>query len=208
MLDYGIFFEFVPIHELGKEQPRTLLLSEVREGEQYAIVISTNAGLWRYMPGDTVRFTSVDPYRIQVSGRTRSFINAFGEELIVENADRAIAQAAARTGAIVNEYTAAPVYMEHEARGGHEWIIEFERAPEDLDGFVDHLDATLREVNSDYDAKRRGDMALRRPLVHDVPSGTFYQWMKSMDKLGGQNKVPRLCNDRAIVERLLAALVA
>ena len=208
MLDYGIFFEFLPLGELGKDQPRTLLLSEVKEGEQYAIVISTNAGLWRYMPGDTVRFTSINPYRIQVSGRTRSFINAFGEELIVENADHAIAEASRTTGAIVNDYTAAPVYMEHQARGGHEWIIEFERAPEDIEVYIDHLDSALRAVNSDYDAKRRGDMALRRPTVHAMPSGTFYQWMKGMDKLGGQNKVPRLCNDRSIVERLLAAMVA
>ena len=208
MLDYGIFFEFVPLDELDKERPRTLLLNEVQAGEQYALVISTNAGLWRYMPGDTVRFTSTGPYRIQVSGRTRSFINAFGEELIVENADRGIAAACASTGAVVNDYTAAPVYMEQVARGGHEWIIEFERTPEDLDGFIDAMDAELRAVNSDYDAKRKGDMALRRPTVHAVPKGTFYGWMKSRDRLGGQNKVPRLSNDRAVVEQLLAVLAA
>lgn len=208
MLDYGIFFEFMPLEELGRDAPRTLLLHEVGVGETYALVISTNAGLWRYLPGDTVRFTSTDPFRIQVCGRTRSFINAFGEELIVENADRAIEMAARSTGASVSEYTAAPVYMDGSARGGHEWIIEFERPPSDLDTFVDRLDEGLRAVNSDYDAKRRGDMALGRPLVHEVAPGTFYQWMKSRDKLGGQNKVPRLSNDRAIVEQLLAALVA
>lgn len=208
MLDYGIFFEFLPLDEVGTAQPRTLLLSEVETGVQYALVITTNGGLWRYQTGDTVRFTSTDPFRIQVCGRTRSFINAFGEELIVDNAERAIAAAAIATGAIVNDYTAAPVYMDHDARGGHEWIVEFERAPHSLDAFIDHLDNTLRAVNSDYDAKRRGDMALRRPLVHDVPSGTFYQWMKGRNKLGGQNKVPRLSNDRAVVERLLADVLA
>ena len=208
MLDYGIFFEFLPLSELGSEQPRTVLLNEVQVGEQYALVISTNAGLWRYMPGDTVRFTSTAPFRIQVSGRTRSFINAFGEELIVENADRGITAACAATGAIVNDYTAAPVFMERSARGGHEWVIEFEREPIDLGTFVDLLDAELRAVNSDYDAKRRGDMALQRPLVHAVPKGTFYGWMRSRDRLGGQNKVPRLSNDRSIVEQLLAVLAA
>src|SRR6185369_15139368 len=147
---------------------------------------------WRYMPGDTVRFTSVNPYRIQVSGRTRSFINAFGEELIVENADRGIEAACAATGALVSEYTAGPLYMEHEARGGHEWVIEFERMPSDLDAFQRVMDDTIRSLNSDYDAKRRGDMALRAPKLHAVPRGTFLRWMKEQGKLGGQNKVPRL----------------
>ena len=203
MLDYGIFYEFIPMDELGKEHPHTVLLSEVKVGQSYAIVISTNAGLWRYMPGDTVRFTSVRPHRVQVSGRTKSFINAFGEELVVENADRGIEAACNATGAIVSEYTAAPIYMETEARGGHEWVIEFETAPDDLDTFTKVLDRKMRSLNSDYDAKRRGDMALRPPLVHNVPPGTFYAWMKHRGKLGGQNKVPRLCNDREILEGLL-----
>jgi len=203
MLDYGIFYEFIPMDELGKEHPHTVLLSEVKVGQSYAIVISTNAGLWRYMPGDTVRFTSVRPHRVQVSGRTKSFINAFGEELVVENADRGIEAACDATGAIVSEYTAAPIYMETEARGGHEWVIEFETAPDDLDTFTKVLDRKMRSLNSDYDAKRRGDMALRPPLVHNVPPGTFYAWMKHRGKLGGQNKVPRLCNDREILEGLL-----
>lgn len=208
MLDYGIFFEFVPIAELERDQPRTVLLQDVRVGEHYALVISTNAGLWRYMPGDTVRFTSVRPYRIQVSGRTRSFINAFGEELIVDNADRGIEAACLATGALVAEYTAGPVYMGDDARGGHEWVIEFERMPDDLDTFVDRLDRTMRELNSDYDAKRTGDMALRRPVVHAVPPGTFHQWMKQRGRLGGQNKVPRLSNDREHLGPLLAAITA
>lgn len=203
MLDYGIFFEFIPVEELHREQPPTKLLHEVELGAQYAIVISTNAGLWRYIPGDTVRFTSVRPYRIQVSGRTRSFINAFGEELIVENADRGIEAACKATGAVVSEYTAGPVYMEADARGGHEWVVEFERAPADLDHFITALDQRMRELNSDYDAKRRGDMALLRPLVHPVAQGTFFQWMKERGKLGGQNKVPRLSNDRHWLDQLL-----
>jgi hypothetical protein len=181
-----------------------LLLHEVQAGEQYAIVISTNAGLWRYMPGDTVRFTSVKPHRIQVSGRTKSFINAFGEELMVENADRGVVAACEATGAVVNEYTAGPVYMDGSAQGGHEWIVEFARPPGDLARFVEVLDTTMRQLNSDYDAKRRGDMALRPPLVHAVAAGTFYEWMKQRGKLGGQNKVPRLCNDRSHLDVLLA----
>lgn len=208
MLDYGIFYEFMPLDEVGKERPRTLLVHEVEKDVPYAILISTNGGLWRYMPGDTVRFTSLRPYRIQVSGRTRSFINAFGEELIVENADRGIEAACQATGAVVNEYTAAPVYMDQNARGGHEWVIEFSTPPDDLERFMHVLDSTMRSLNSDYDAKRRGDMALKAPIAHAVPVGTFYAWMKQRGKLGGQNKVPRLCNDRSIVESLLIPAVA
>jgi hypothetical protein len=203
MLDYGIFYEFMPLDELGKEEPRTLLLDEVEVGPSYAMVISTNGGLWRYMPGDTVRFTSVRPHRVQVSGRTKSFINAFGEELIVENADRGIEAACDATGAVVNEYTAAPIFMENGGSGGHEWLVEFAKPPADLDGFIETLDRTIRSLNSDYDAKRRGDIAMRPPVLHVAPSGTFYAWMKQRGKLGGQNKVPRLCNDREILESLL-----
>ena len=177
-------------------------------GEQYAIIISTNAGLWRYMPGDTVRFTSVRPFRVQVSGRTKSFINAFGEELIVDNADRGIEAACAATGAVVSEYTAAPVYMEGDARGGHEWAIEFEQEPSSLTDFMGTLDATLRSLNSDYDAKRRGDMALLAPVVHILEHGTFHAWLRGRGKLGGQHKVPRLSNDRVLLESLLAPVQA
>ncbi len=208
MLDYGIFYEFMPLEEVGKEHPRTVLLAEVEPEVSYALVISTNGGLWRYMPGDTVRFTSVKPYRIQVSGRTRSFINAFGEELIVDNADRGIEAACKATGAVVSEYTAAPIYMEGDARGGHEWAIEFERPPDNLDRFIDALDGAMRALNSDYDAKRRGDMALRRPVMHVLERGTFHAWMRQRGKLGGQNKVPRLCNDRALIESILAPVSA
>ncbi|MBK8499659.1 MAG: GH3 auxin-responsive promoter family protein [Flavobacteriales bacterium] len=208
MLDYGIFYEFLPVEELGQERPRTVLLHEVEVDRQYAIVISTNAGLWRYMPGDTVRFTSVKPHRVQVSGRTKCFINAFGEELMVENADRGIEAACLATGAVVSEYTAAPMYMGVDAQGGHEWVVEFAQHPGDMARFVDVLDTTMRTLNSDYDAKRRGDMALRRPVLHAVGSGTFYEWMKQRGKLGGQNKVPRLSNDRAILDSILAPVTA
>ncbi|MCO6482875.1 MAG: GH3 auxin-responsive promoter family protein [Flavobacteriales bacterium] len=208
MLDYGIFFEFIPVKELEAEQPPTKLLHEVEAGQEYALVISTNAGLWRYMPGDTVRFTSTNPYRIVVSGRTRSFINAFGEELIVENADRGIEHACQATGAVVSDYTAGPVYMNGLARGGHEWVIEFEERPDDLEHFTSVLDRTLRGLNSDYDAKRSTDTVLQRPRVHAVPKGTFHHWMKGRGKLGGQNKVPRLCNDRQVLDQLLLCIPA
>lgn len=203
MLDYGILYEFIPLADVGKPDARSLLLHEVSTDQHYALVISTNGGLWRYMPGDTVRFTSVKPHRIQVSGRTRSFINAFGEELIVDNADRGIEAAARATGAVVREYTAAPRYMIGNAAGGHEWAVEFERLPNDPERFVDVLDTTMRELNSDYDAKRRGDMVLQRPLMHVMEPGTFHAWMKERGKLGGQNKVPRLCNERNYLEELL-----
>ncbi|MEZ4738940.1 MAG: GH3 auxin-responsive promoter family protein [Flavobacteriales bacterium] len=203
MLDYGIFFEFLPLEELGKDKPRTLLLDEVEVGPSYAMVISTNGGLWRYMPGDTVRFTSLRPHRIQVSGRTKSFINAFGEELIVENADRGIEAACEATGAVVNEYTAAPIVLGDQATGGHEWLGEFATPPNDLALFTETLDRVMRSLNSDYDAKRRGDLAMRPPVLHAARAGTFYAWMKERGKLGGQNKVPRLSNDRALLESLL-----
>lgn len=206
MLDYGIFYEFIPIEELGKEHPKALLLNEVEVGKNYAMVISTNAGLWRYLIGDTVKFTSVYPFRVKVSGRTKHFINAFGEEVIVENADHAIKVAAHQTDALVANYTAGPVYMGDGSRGCHEWIIEFTREPADREAFVQALDNALREVNSDYDAKRYKDMALTRPQVHFAPAGTFYAWMGRKHKLGGQNKVPRLSNTREYLDDLLGSL--
>jgi hypothetical protein len=205
MLDYGIFYEFVPIEELGKEHPKALLLNEVEVGKNYAMLISTNAGLWRYLIGDTVKFTSIYPFRVKVIGRTKHFINAFGEEVIVENADHAIKVAAHETDALVANYTAGPVYMGDGSRGCHEWIIEFTKEPEDRDAFVQLLDAALREVNSDYDAKRYKDMALTCPQVHFAPVGTFYAWMGKKHKLGGQNKVPRLSNTREYLDDLLAS---
>jgi hypothetical protein len=203
MLDYGIFYEFIPFHEIHKESPNVIGLSEVVVGGNYALLISTNAGLWRYKIGDTVQFTSVDPYRIKISGRTKHFINAFGEEVVVENAERAIAEAAERTGALINNFTAAPKYFSHNERASHEWVVEFEKEPEDITEFARILDETLRRINSDYDAKRYRDMALQSPIVHKAPMGTFYDWMKKRGKLGGQNKVPRLSNTREYLDDIL-----
>jgi len=206
MLDYGIFYEFMPLSELDSRSPKTIGLNEVEIGENYALIISTNAGLWRYMIGDTVRFTSKYPFRIQVSGRTRHYLNAFGEELMVENADHAIEIASNKTGASVREYTVAPIYMDETARGAHEWLIEFDRSPRDESMFNEILDQELRKINSDYDAKRAFDLNLKKPVVREVPQGTFYSWLKSKDKLGGQHKVPRLSNDRKHVEEVLNLL--
>ncbi|NLR59957.1 GH3 auxin-responsive promoter family protein [Chitinophaga polysaccharea] len=202
-LNHGIFYEFMPMEELGKEEPRTLQLQEVELGKNYALVISTNGGLWRYMVGDTIQFTSLIPYRIKVSGRTKSFINAFGEEVIVENSDTAIAKAAEATGAVVNDYTAAPVYFSDHGNGGHEWLVEFEVAPDDISRFTTILDNTLKAINSDYEAKRYKDIALHMPLIHVLPAGTFCEFLKSKGKLGGQHKVPRLNNDRNYLEEIL-----
>lgn len=203
MLDYGIYYEFVPIDELDNEHPRSLNLSEVEVGKNYAMVISTNAGLWRYLIGDTIRFTSLDPFRIKISGRTKHFINAFGEEVIVENAEAAVKEACEKTGAVVYNFTAAPKYISQGSKGCHEWIIEFVNDPSDKSRFISILDDTLRKVNSDYDAKRYKDIALEMPKIHFVQKGTFYNWMKKRGKLGGQNKVPRLSNDRKYVDDLL-----
>lgn len=206
MLDYGIFYEFMPASEWESSRPRTVGLAEVELGENYALVISTNAGLWRYIVGDTVRFTSRYPFRIQVSGRTRHYLNAFGEELMVDNSDEAVRAACAATGAQVADYTGAPVYMSDANTGGHEWLIEFDREPPDIALFTELFDRRLREVNSDYDAKRSFDFVLRAPVVRTLPSGTFYQWLRERGKLGGQHKVPRLSNDRKMIEEVLNLL--
>ena len=204
MLDYGIYYEFIPISEIDSDNPKTVQLGDVEVGKNYAVVISTNSGLWRYLIGDTVRFTSTSPYRIKISGRTRHFINAFGEELIVENAEKAITQACDTTGAIIDNFTAAPIYLESTNKGGHEWIIEFSTPPKQLDEFTLLLDANLKSVNSDYEAKRQNDLALVAPKIHSVPRGTFYNWLKSKNKIGGQHKVPRLSNDRTYLDDILA----
>jgi hypothetical protein len=206
MLDYGIYYEFLPMENIHQENPKTLRLDEVQLNKNYALIISTNAGLWRYMIGDTIKFTSLTPHRIQITGRTKHFINAFGEELIIDNAEKGLSKACQETGAIIRDYTACPIYFEGNDAGGHEWIIEFEKKPDNIERFTDVMDQTLREVNSDYDAKRFKDMALSRPLVHLAPDGTFYEWMKSRGKLGGQHKVPRLANDRGYVEEILKML--
>jgi len=203
MLDYGIFYEFLPVENLYDENPLTQTLDEVELDKNYALIISTNAGLWRYLIGDTIRFTSLLPYRIQITGRTKHFINAFGEELIIDNAERALDEACQQTGAIIRDYTAAPVYFDGNTNGAHEWIIEFEKKPAEFERFVDLLDETLRRINSDYDSKRFKDMALRRPIVRRAPQGTFFNWMKEKGKLGGQHKVPRLANNREYADSIL-----
>jgi hypothetical protein len=203
MLDYGVYYEFIPVSEIDKEYPRAIPLSEVELDKQYAMVITTNAGLWRYSIGDTIKFTSLSPYRIKISGRTKHFMNAFGEEVIVENAEAAITAACDHTGAVIDNFTAAPVYLAEGKKGGHEWIIEFKVKPNSLHEFGHVLDETLRKINSDYDAKRAHDLALVAPTIHSVEGGTFYNWMKSRGKLGGQNKVPRLSNSREYVDDIL-----
>lgn len=203
MPDYGVFHEFIPLAELGKENPKIYTMSDVEIGVNYALVISTNGGLWRYLIGDTVKFTTLFPHRIKITGRTKHFINAFGEEVMVHNTDQAIADACMKTNALISEYTVAPIFMTDNGKGGHEWVIEFAREPESFPEFCQMLDDTLRAVNSDYDAKRYKDIALGMPLVHSAPVGTFNGWMKSRGKLGGQHKVPRLSNSREYVEEIL-----
>ncbi len=201
--DHGIFMEFMPVSEYGKPNPQTVGLQDVELGHNYALVISTNGGLWRYLVGDTVQFTSIRPYRVKVSGRLKHFINAFGEEVIVDNSDMAIAAACAKTGAVVNDYTAAPIYFTASSNGAHEWLIEFEKDPSSLDAFTQELDAALKSINSDYEAKRYKSIALGMPLVHSLRKGTFTEWLQSKGKLGGQHKVPRLSNERKYLEEIL-----
>jgi hypothetical protein len=204
MLDYGIFYEFIPMDSYQTENPTILPLSAVEVGKNYAMLITTNGGLWRYAIGDTVKFTNTSPYRIKISGRTKHFINAFGEEVIVENADKAIQAAAEATNATITNYTAAPIYFgDSKSKAAHEWIIEFRQFPSDEQKFLETLDTTLREVNSDYDAKRYKDLALIAPKIHFVHEGVFEKWLKSKGKLGGQNKVPRLSNSREYIEEVL-----
>ena len=203
MLDYGIFYEFIPVEELTKEFPASAGLDQIEINRNYAMVITTNSGLWRYLIGDTVMFTSTDPFRIKISGRTKQFINAFGEEIIVDNAEKALKIACMSTKAIISEYTAGPVYMTGKENGAHEWLIEFEKEPNNMELFIQKLDRSLCSLNSDYEAKRSKDITLRLPVVHSMPQGTFYNWMKQRGKLGGQNKVPRLANDRKYLDEIL-----
>lgn len=202
-VDHGIFMEFLPVEEYGKENPTTLTLSEVETGKNYGLVISTNGGLWRYIVGDTIQFTSLRPFKVIVSGRLKHYINAFGEELMVETCDRAISEACNKTGASVNDYTAAPVYFGENNNGAHEWLIEFEIPPANLHEFTVFLDDALKRFNSDYEAKRHKDIALSLPKIHSLQPGTFNRWLKMKGKLGGQHKVPRLNNERIYVEEIL-----
>jgi len=204
MLDYGIFFEFIPMSEIDAEKPKALPVWEVETGVNYAMVISTNGGLWRYMIGDTVMFTSKNPYKLRITGRTKHFINAFGEEVIIDNAERALKEACLSTGAIISEYTAGPVFMaENQKKGAHQWLIEFATKPDNLDRFTDILDQKIQELNSDYEAKRHNNATLERPHVMAVAEGTFYQWMRERGKVGGQNKVPRLSNNCNYLDELI-----
>ncbi len=202
--DHGTFYEFLPIEEYKKPNPKTIGLNEVRLHKNYALVISNNGGLWRYLIGDTVQFTSIRPYKIKVTGRLKHFINAFGEELIIDNSDSAIATACAKTGAIVSDYTAAPLYFSENENGTHEWLIEFDERPEDLGLFTLTLDNSLKELNSDYEAKRHKNIALRMPVVHIIEKGSFNKWLKGHGKLGGQHKIPRLSNDRKMLDEILS----
>jgi hypothetical protein len=202
-VDHGVFMEFMPVDEYGKDKPETIGLHEVELGKNYALIISTNGGLWRYLLGDTVQFTAVYPFKVKVSGRLKHYINAFGEEVIVDNSDKAIAIACEKTSAIVNDYTAAPVYFGDNNNGAHEWLIEFEKDPVDLNSFMKELDQALQQINSDYEAKRYKDIALAKPIVHVLKKGVFTNWLKSKGKLGGQHKVPRLSNERKHLEEIL-----
>ena len=203
MLDYGIFYEFIPMQTHGTPTETLLPLSEIKKGVNYAIVITTNAGLWRYKIGDTVMFTSTAPYRIKVTGRTKHFINVFGEELIIENTDKALKIVAKKTNSEIVDYTVAPIFMEGKSKGAHEWIIEFKTPPKDLNYFGELLDNSLKSLNSDYEAKRYNNITLDKPKIHAAKQGLFYKWMKRNNKLGGQHKVPRLSNSRQFLEALL-----
>lgn len=203
LLDNEIYYEFLPAGEWDKECPEAIPLSAVETGKQYAMIISTSGGLWRYKIGDTVEFTSTHPYLFKITGRTKQFINAFGEELIVDNADRALDEACRKTGAKITEYTAAPVYFGDNRNGAHEWLIEFETPPVDMNVFTEVLDDSLKKLNSDYEAKRSYNLSLGKPIVNVLHKNVFYEWMKFREKSGGQNKVPKLSNNRKHVDSIL-----
>ena len=202
MLDYGIFYEFIPMDTFGTPNQKIIRLADVELFKNYAIVITTNSGLWRYLIGDTVRFTSLNPYRIRVSGRTKHHINVFGEELMVENTDQAIAKACQLTQTEVVDYTVAPIFMDGKEKGAHEWMIEFKQNPSDIAQFQKILDDTLQSLNSDYEAKRYNNMTLNPLVINLARPNLFYDWLKERDKLGGQHKIPRLSNQREYLEQL------
>lgn len=203
MLDYGIFYEFIPMSTYGTSDIKVIPLSEVEVGVNYAVIITTNAGLWRYKIGDTIRFTSTDPYRIKVSGRTKHHINVFGEELIIENAENALRKVCKATKSEIVDYTAAPIFMKGKEKGAHEWLIEFKTVPNNVDEFQQLLDCTLQSLNSDYEAKRYNNTTLNLPKIHIARERLFYDWLKQHNKLGGQHKIPRLSNNREYMDELL-----
>lgn len=206
LLDYGVYYEFLPIDQLEASNPKVVNLADVEIGKNYAILISTNAGLWRYLIGDTICFTEKYPYRFKITGRTKNFINACGEELIVDNAIQAFSKVCPITNAMISEYTAAPLFNKEKNETTHQWIMEFEKEPKDFATFCDLFDKALQEANSDYEAKRYKDFVLKKPQIIKVPQGTFYQWLKSKGKLGGQHKVPRLSNNREFIDEILKQL--
>lgn len=203
MLDYGIYYEFIPMSDYQGEDSKTIPLSSVKKGVDYALIITTNGGLWRYLIGDTIRFTSLSPYRIKITGRTKHYINVFGEELNIENVEDALKLTCDDTEAIITDYTVGPIFMKGKDKGGHEWVIEFKKFPKDVNQFATLLDTHLKAINSDYEAKRYLDLTLNFPTIHIAKQGLFYQWLKDKGKLGGQHKVPRLSNNRTFVEELL-----
>jgi len=203
MLDYGIYYEFIPLDKINDEHPKALSLEEVELFENYAMLITTNGGLWRYQIGDTIHFTSKEPFKFKISGRTKLYMNAFGEEIIIDNAEKAMKIAYEKTNSVIKEYTAAPVFMGKDQKGTHQWLIEFEKAPNNIEEFNFVLDNALMSLNSDYEAKRYKNITLEKPIVTIAKQGLFYNWLKSKGKLGGQNKVPRLSNNRDILEELL-----
>ncbi|WP_335977159.1 GH3 auxin-responsive promoter family protein [Gaetbulibacter jejuensis] len=204
MLDYGIFYEFIPMDTYGTPKEKIIPLSEVEKDKNYAVIITTNAGLWRYKIGDTVKFTSINPYRVKVSGRTKHHINVFGEELIIENAEDALKKVCRKTKAEIVDYTAAPIFMKGKEKGAHEWLIEFKTPPKDIDYFNELFDNALKALNSDYEAKRYNNMTLNKPQIHVARQSLFYDWLKQHNKLGGQHKVPRLSNTREYIDELLS----
>ncbi len=203
VLDTGIFYEFIPLSEIFDENPPVYTVENVKKNVNYALVITTNSGLWRYIIGDTVRFTSLFPHKIKITGRIKHFINAFGEELIIENAEKALNEATKKTNSEIKEFTAAPVYISDKNTGAHQWLIEFVKKPEDIKKFAEILDEELKKVNSDYAAKRHKDLTLRMPEVIEARENLFYDWLKKKGKLGGQNKIPRLANNRIYIDELL-----
>ena len=203
LLDNGVYYEFIPMEQIGCDNPKVLNLADVEVGKNYAMLITTNAGLWRYMIGDTIMFTEKTPFRFKITGRTKNFINACGEEVIVDNAIKALDVACKETESRVDEYTAAPLFEKDSDTIFHQWIIEFDKAPDDMQRFTEIFDKALQEVNSDYEAKRYKNLVLKMPQIISVPKGTFYQWLKTRGKLGGQNKVPRLSNNREYIEEIL-----
>ena len=202
MLDYGVFYEFIEVSEMEKSE-KIIDLSQVQTGVNYAMLITTNSGLWRYKIGDTIQFTSLNPFRIIISGRTKHFINAFGEEVIIDNVEKALEKVITKHQCKIVDYTVAPRFMRSGKKGNHDWIIEFSKEPKSIDNFMSDLDLSIQQNNTDYKAKRFKNITLDKPILHMARENLFYDWLKSKNKVGGQNKIPRLSNDRSFFEELI-----